>query len=318
MKKIILLLPFCLFYFTAFCQSYKSDLVPYQKENLWGYINEEKEVLIKPEYDMVGLFNLYLGKNNKPHASVKKESKYGVINEKGELIIPIIYDSIPNYTISTTKGRKGVLFKQNEQYFFSKKGKITKKLRGDRIYVCGFGFGGHCWGKRVKIPSEDSIYNDTFNLELITLRKNEIQSRRPFIETIRLKVDSVASFNSGRTKILYGTNNKISICKTLNYQETDFEICTDFLYDEIELFNCENFFTDTYEPMIKIKKDGLWGLMNLSERYSSTLKIKAIQEFVEPSYHKIVQKFDDLYLVEYAKGKFGYIRNKYGELIEYF
>ncbi len=58
--------------------------IPYQKSDLWGFSNPEKEVLIKCEYDEVMCF---WGDT----AIVKKNGLYGAINMEGKLYVPCKY-----------------------------------------------------------------------------------------------------------------------------------------------------------------------------------------------------------------------------------
>jgi hypothetical protein len=62
-----------------------SQLLPFEKNDLWGYINEDGKEIIKPLYEENSFFSEGL-------AAVKQNGKYGYINKSGKLIIPFAYD----------------------------------------------------------------------------------------------------------------------------------------------------------------------------------------------------------------------------------
>lgn len=60
-------------------------LIPYLKNNLWGFVNPERRIVIPCMYDNAAPFSDGL-------ALVELNHKYGYINSKGETVIPFKYD----------------------------------------------------------------------------------------------------------------------------------------------------------------------------------------------------------------------------------
>jgi hypothetical protein len=75
-------------YSTAKFESSQCDfLIPFLKEDKWGFINNTQQIVITPKYDFVRLFNNGV-------ARVKLNGKWGLINEKGKAVTEIKYDEI--------------------------------------------------------------------------------------------------------------------------------------------------------------------------------------------------------------------------------
>lgn len=71
-----------------------SQLLPIQKNGLWGYINEEGKEIIKPAYEENALFHEGL-------AMIKQNGKYGFINKSAKIIIPCRYDEAESFRNKT-------------------------------------------------------------------------------------------------------------------------------------------------------------------------------------------------------------------------
>ena len=61
-------------------------LIPYRKDDKWGFCVADKTIVIDCIYDYTYNFEEL--------ASVKKNGKYGCIDKKGNVIIPCIYDDV--------------------------------------------------------------------------------------------------------------------------------------------------------------------------------------------------------------------------------
>ncbi len=302
-------------------QNYQNQLIPYEYKGLWGYMNKEKKVIINPTYEIAGLFNLLLGKNSYPYAIVGNNSKFGVINQSGNLIIPMKFDSIANYSILTNKGRFGILYKKNKKSYFSSKGKISTKLKGKRQFFCIVGLGSHCLNVShiEKFENSDSRTEDYYKLIVLNKKGNSKENENLNSE-VNIKIDSVLHFSLNEGMILFRSDGKIAICKTIMKKNKFYNISTGFAFDDIQLYKCKNALTkQSYEHVIKTKKNGLWGLTDFSYiDYSNELSVSIVQEIVKPMYLRIYDKEDDLYLVEYEIDKLGYIqRKKFGKLVEF-
>ena len=64
-----------------------SDLVAFQKDGLWGYVNLLNKVSVPPTYDEARSFD-------NEAAIVSFNNRFGIINTKGEIKVPIIFDDV--------------------------------------------------------------------------------------------------------------------------------------------------------------------------------------------------------------------------------
>lgn len=70
------------------------ELRPFQQDSLWGYKNENNEIVIKPEYQYAKKFYL-------DFAIVYKNDSVGLINKKNKIILPFKYNYL-QYLSPTT------------------------------------------------------------------------------------------------------------------------------------------------------------------------------------------------------------------------
>lgn len=68
---------------------YENNVLKFKKENMYGLINYEGNVILNPEYQ-----DIYTVEGHKNNLVILKDSKYGVINNLGEVIVERKYDSI--------------------------------------------------------------------------------------------------------------------------------------------------------------------------------------------------------------------------------
>ncbi|MBX2841975.1 MAG: WG repeat-containing protein [Flammeovirgaceae bacterium] len=86
MNQFKFYLTLCLF--LVFCIKVQAqNLYPIKKDNKWGAINQEGNIIISPEYDFISDF-----KNG--YAILKKEDKSGLIDTSGKILFPPTYDKI--------------------------------------------------------------------------------------------------------------------------------------------------------------------------------------------------------------------------------
>ena len=64
--------------------------LPIIKNNKWGYINEEGQEMIAPQFEEADFFSEGL-------ASVQKDGKYGYINKAGKIVLPFLYDDVEKF-----------------------------------------------------------------------------------------------------------------------------------------------------------------------------------------------------------------------------
>ncbi len=299
-----------------FGQEGEKILMPYHKNGKWGYVNDQKEIVVGPIYDEAGLFSIYLGKPNSIYARVKKGEKYGVLNELGELVLPIEYDSIENYSLPTTNGGIGIVYKDDQRYFFDQYGKIKEEGPVDLILECKDGMFDHCVKiRRVEIPEDEG---GTLNYQFSCIEKTEGKGQTGLkLDTLKLEVDSI--IHIGGSKLIYGKRSKISFCDILGEDEKEKNICSGFIYDEVRLFNCKEIGTNVYEPIAAVKEKNKWGLIKFSTHYLKQLNMSLDrgQIVIEPKYERIIKRIDNIFLVEFDQGEYGYVKIGKGDYMEY-
>ena len=120
MKKSIykFLLFFCCF------KANTQDLIPYEKNKLWGYKDSQGNVKIQPQYDYALKFAFNYG-------IVLKNNFVGAIDENNNVIVPIQYDFVR--PLDSTEFLFGYKAKYFGEYF---RGIITveKKIKVPPIY----------------------------------------------------------------------------------------------------------------------------------------------------------------------------------------
>jgi len=88
-----------------------SFLLPFSRNELWGYIDEDGKEILKPQFKEISLFSEGL-------AAVSKNGKYGYISKSGKEVIPFIYEeaeSFKNNTAVVNKdGKFGLINRNNE------------------------------------------------------------------------------------------------------------------------------------------------------------------------------------------------------------
>ena len=81
--------------------SYSQQLVPAQKDNLWGYIDYSKKIIIKPAFATAAFFNNGLAAVRKT-----KDGKAGYIDAKGKQVIPFLYNEAANFAYGVASVKK--------------------------------------------------------------------------------------------------------------------------------------------------------------------------------------------------------------------
>ena len=271
------------------------ELTPFQEASKWGFLNQDREVVIRPQYDSLGFF--YNG-----IAKVKLEEKYGLIRRDNSYLIKPKYDKVDefhnNYSYVKRKGLSKYIDSsgkklKNKPLQSLGCAQITIDIKGDIIRV-----GGYCELKTESRRKIDTNYVSVF-------------------DTTNLKADAIIDFSHNYIQIV--KNNKIGITK-FNYrnpQKTSIQ-AKDIKYDSIS-------YSNTYEGNIKyakIMEGSLWGVVN--EQGYETVQPAYLQIITDPILirsHLAITDGQVIYLnhkkmlVEYEPQKFGYI-DIYGN--EYF
>jgi hypothetical protein len=117
--KIIALF-FVLFYFKIFASDI---LIPFRDGNKWGFCDEDKKILIKPQFDSVNVFN-------EERAVVYLKGFCGYIDSKGKKILPIKY-----YGCSDFYDDYASIIINYNSIFVNKSGNYVSKINNSAIRV---------------------------------------------------------------------------------------------------------------------------------------------------------------------------------------
>jgi len=71
----------CLLFAVQCTAQISGDFIPFRQGEKWGFCNQEKDFIVKPQYDMIDAFSDTL-------MGVKKNGKWGFISKSGTLVIP--------------------------------------------------------------------------------------------------------------------------------------------------------------------------------------------------------------------------------------
>ncbi|MDR2790902.1 MAG: WG repeat-containing protein [Campylobacteraceae bacterium] len=122
MRKIIQLIIFAAA--ICFLDGCMGKIKPFSLNNQWGYMNDNGEVVIEPQFENAFAFA-------DGFAVVKKEGKYGFINRKGKFALPLPFDYIGSFSQSGFAA-----FKQGNKYgIVDTKGDIVVNAEFDFVGI---------------------------------------------------------------------------------------------------------------------------------------------------------------------------------------
>ena len=301
-------------------QSTRVDLVPYQAAGKWGYMNQEKEVVIEPQYDEASFFHIVVGPPYTSLARVKINEHFGVIDAQGDQFLPPNYDSIALRATLTTTGNYGMLFANDSTYYFDHQGEVMPQYPGDQTWICGVGmFHDNFVVKEVQ-SFDDSTGTYNYGYRRMVVRKDS-SGMSATRDSVYALLDSIVHFQSRPLELLYNRNGQVDVCHNMlnNRGNPVIKVC--MTYDEIRWPDeAPAIFGRSYEPQLLVKKDNNWGVLDLKIMMEPRIRTdyRSRWEIAPPKYERIIDKQRHYYLVEYEKGKLGYIRaESRRKLVEY-
>lgn len=251
------------------------QLIPYQDNDKWGFVDSDMNIIVAPKYDSVSVFY------NK-RSVVKIDKKYGVIDQKGKYIIkPKVRRGIKNF------GWYGILAinKKGKYLCFNEDGKRIKEL----------GVGSYC-GNGLPQYLEADEYSIS-NGDKIALIFNKVRSGKniePIYikDTTEFKYLTIESFGPRSFVVRDSLGAGI-------WAPDELYIKVSNRHENIEV--TKGIFQNKY--VHKYKEEGKIGLMDI---YGNLI--------TEAKYHSIWldnsgRRIDSLIKVEYDSNKFGYINN---------
>ncbi len=199
----------------------KMNLYPFKKDSLWGYINDNSQIIIEAKYQEVSNFSD--GK-----AKIMLNDKYGFINYLNEMIIE------PRYTEASDFHYKYTIVENNNQFYLidiNNKKMVTPLLKDSYWLNSKFAVIESSQGYQYFNSQSESInnivYEDIFSLDYnYIIAKKGTQST--LISLNNIKKDSIENFEKIINKNYYLTINEN--IKIINSISTEQKIEIDYDY----------------------------------------------------------------------------------------
>ena len=185
MKHNIFLFIVFLFLFT--CASQKKEqikLLPFEKDNLWGYKNAHGEVVIEAKYYIAQYFS------SSGIAAVADSAGWSLIDMKGNIKIrPYIFDNGPDYF------KEGVarFVEKNKFGFFNEKAKITIEPQFDFALPFQEGLAVVCVGCKEQAKGEHRWFSGG--------KWGYINHKGKFV--IPLKFEEAKNFKNNKARVMF-------------------------------------------------------------------------------------------------------------------
>ncbi len=246
------------------------NLYPISENGLWGYANEEGQLIIPFQFEKVTFFT-------GDRASVKQDGKYGFINGKGEYLIKPKYDSIGYFNLN-----EAIVTKKGKRITIDRYGK--KLNEGIVIGYCGTG---------IEFASEPNDIFDKVGHKWI-LNTKGFENQRRFDPTAEYEIsdftfDDVIPFSSKSVIVI--KNNKFDIF--VHYNSIGLKgIWADEIVPNFE--NKQEGNSLIQAQYAKFRIGGKWGLIS---------NLGHVE--LEPEFYEIEQAPGRFYFVEYKPKHWG-------------
>lgn len=262
-------------------------LVPFEQNGKWGYLDINDSVIVEPIYE-----EAYPTFESRGRILIN--GKYGYINGKGEIVIKPKFDEAEDFKYGIAKVEK-----RGREFFI----KVSGEKNTSTIALCG-GHYRQCLQSR-NLRGLDTVRLGEKYMVKITRAVRENGKLQYYPDTLQNRFDTIISI--GRGYVLLEKDHKIALMNdSRRYPSAEYiDTSLNFIYDEIEFFPCQENLLEPYE-IFGFKRDDKWGYIKLF--YDA-------EEIIKPKYYSINSLERGYALVEYKRGKFGYI-NYYGK--EYF
>ncbi len=277
MLKILYTLLFFTINISLYAQS-AEVIAPFYNNGKWGFMDKDKNIIVCPKYEEAypSTYDRY---------RVKLKGKYGFIDNLGKLVIKAKYDEAEDFQYGIAKVKR-----RNKTEYIKKDGKRNKVS----LSRCG---NHSCMQPRLYSKIEVIEGNEKFGIvhDMYLLKENGLASYQS--DTIPPIFDSIVPITH---QLMYLAKDSLNaFLRVGNYWSGADNVCQNlkFDYEDIKLFDC-NFCKDGFVDLIGIKKNGLWGYMKV---------YFAAEDYIEPKYLSINSLAKGFALVEYERGKLGYI-----------
>jgi len=256
-------------------------IYPIGLNGLWGYADEQGEIIINYQYDSAQFFTSGL-------AAVEIKGKYGFINRLGEFEVKPKYDSIIN-----GYGYDAALVSNNgKSYWINRQGKKLKNHKGINL-ICGTG----------EMEAADPAVHFDIKKGKYYLKESEfIQQQRlnphANFSMVDFTFDEVLEFSP--ESLIVRKGNKFNI-----YIPFDGVGLKEEWFDEIiphYSLSSRTHIKQSAATTARVRKGNKWGVIS----YRGEL-------FIEPEFITMKPSVGIFYLVEYQPGHWGHItfKNRY-------
>lgn len=246
-------------------------LYPISENDVWGYNDEDGNLLIDLQFDKVNLFTNGL-------ASVKLDGKYGFINKIGEFEIKPKYDTVYQMRQSYTN-----VIKNGKSFQINRKG---KKLRGKNIKS---GVIGH-YGEALKATNPLEVFDKSNAGYILKPAYLEAQKRYEPQANHELKdftFQEVIPFS--HTTIIVKKEEKYGFFTHFNHVGLN-----NNWIDDIQLNHTIRGKQIVSTSRCMVKVDNKWGLVESMGKF-----------IIDPKYFSLQHLTGIIYLAEFETGRFG-------------
>ncbi len=288
MKKSKIIIEFALIVFIiiySLCFAQTPELIPYRIGAKMGFINKNKELIIKPIYDEVQPFNNGI-------AVVKIFDKYGLIDKNDDIVIPFKYNNIQDFIYDLAKVKK------NEKY-----GVIN--IRGEEIVPCEY----DCYYNDEIQIYENVIFVRDDSLKMFALFEHNGNQITDFeFQDLKYFNNTLIYYKNSETDTIYASMNSKGEPTTTD----DISFCGNFSEgvasaqqnNKYGYINSEGKFVipaiyqnaaDFQNGYAVVKKDDKYGIINIKGKEI----IPIIYDYIHP--------FSEGYTSAVLNGKYGFL-----------
>ena len=263
-----------------------TELIPFQRNSKWGFIDLEDNLHIEPRYDSVSFF--YNGV-----AKIKMGNKYGLIRKDNSYLLKPKYDHVEEFHNNHSQ-----VTKNKKSKYIDSNGKVLKN-RPPIALGCGL----------TTTIIKGTLTKVGDNYELVTeWRKKVDSSYVKVLDTTNLQADTIIDYSGNYIQVV--KNGKIGITR-FNYKPAKETIIKpeQLKYDSISY----NFGNEGSLRYAKVKDGDFWGIINdqgyetVKPKYLRILTDLYILRYRLSSTPQSLYKNHKKLLVKYEPEKYGYI-----------
>ena len=290
---LILILPLS----ANLCAQKYQKMLPFENNGKWGYMNIYKEIVIEPKYQ-----EAYPGSHNR--FRVKDDGKYGYIDKEGQEIIKAEFEEATEFNYN-----RATVTLDGSSYIIDQDGEKSEPIHRE----CGFHTG--CYRPYQTSSSSFDIIETNDKVQLVKKHgrfpgDNLIYPKEYKLrDTADVLFDTIITLNETCFYVMKDSRftfiNAPEFFDRLFYdQDSSYRVSIFYRpkIEDVKQFECRDSRCFDKNVFIGIKQNGLWGYNKLEygRRYFIT-------RHLDPKYLSIGSLANGHALVEYEKGKYGYI-----------